>query len=326
MLFLLIGLSTTSHAGTIKLHLENDLLAGTDRHYTHGTRIDYTFERLHVPSKLLWLQDNPLYPLRGRDFTLGFFVGQLMYTPEDISLEDPPSDDRPYAGWLYVGYQAQRNFTESDSDIGAFSYGRADRFALSLGVIGKASGAEHVQKRVHKWTDSQRPEGWDNQIAQKAAIDVMYQHDWRVGHHFDNGWGAEVLPFAGGNLGNVFILGRLGAMFRAGYNIPDDFGVSPIRPTVFARAEEAPVQKFGAYVFVTTEGRLVLHNQLLTGSTPVEGQDIEREDWVSDLIWGVSTRLYERLAVDYMMIKRSKEFTTQRQSQHFAAVSVSYSF
>jgi hypothetical protein len=55
-----------------------------------------------------------------------------MYTPRDITLANPPLDDRPYAGWLYATL-----------GLGVETGRQLDQLALSLGVVGPESLAEH---------------------------------------------------------------------------------------------------------------------------------------------------------------------------------------
>ena len=85
----------------------------------------------------------PLFPAEGKKRArLG--VGQNMYTPPDITQENPPLDERPYAGWLYgsVGVVAETGK-------------QLDQLELSLGVVGPASLAAKTQKLVHVITGSE---------------------------------------------------------------------------------------------------------------------------------------------------------------------------
>jgi len=73
-------------------------------------------------------------------------MGQNMYTPTDISREDLIEDDRPYAGWAYLGI-AFHSKNER----------RLDTMEFQLGIVGPASGAEQAQKVVHRKIDNPRP-------------------------------------------------------------------------------------------------------------------------------------------------------------------------
>ena len=64
----------------------------------------------------------------------GISLNQKIYTPEDIKETKLITDDRPYAGWLYVGLSANYK-TES----------RSHTLELDLGVIGPDSLGEEFQ-------------------------------------------------------------------------------------------------------------------------------------------------------------------------------------
>ena len=95
----------------ISIQFENDFFGGgTDRHFTHGTRIECLTEPISwitsAADKLPWFtseraQERPGDPLQAR---ASFSIGQSIYTPEDTSATELIEDDRPYAGWLYAGF------------------------------------------------------------------------------------------------------------------------------------------------------------------------------------------------------------------------------
>jgi lipid A 3-O-deacylase len=77
--------------------------------------------------------------------------GQNIFTPSKIKLEDPPPDDRPYAGWLYgsIGLIAETGQ-------------RLDVLDLTLGIVGPASLAEETQR-------SSRHNGFDTTDPPRAG-------------------------------------------------------------------------------------------------------------------------------------------------------------
>lgn len=97
--------SGKSELGTFSIQHENDLFAGTDRHYSSGLRIswlspegDNVWEPLGVVQGLLQTVAQEYNRERTR---FGWALGQDIYTPENRLATDLISDDRPYAGWLY---------------------------------------------------------------------------------------------------------------------------------------------------------------------------------------------------------------------------------
>ena len=92
--------------GGPELYLENDLVSPgpkSDRDYTHGTRLQYTFDAEEAPR---WINPaiNLLNPFNWDQATeFGLTVGQQIFTPGDLRSKLLIEDDRPYAGWLFAG-------------------------------------------------------------------------------------------------------------------------------------------------------------------------------------------------------------------------------
>src|SRR5687768_7436388 len=89
---------------------------GTDKNYTNALRVtiehNYDIWRLadrmpklfgwvpkHVNCSIVVPEDNPDL----KCVSTSWHVGQQFYTPDDISISTLIPNDRPYAGWLYVG-------------------------------------------------------------------------------------------------------------------------------------------------------------------------------------------------------------------------------
>ena len=128
--------------------LDNDLftLTNGDRYYTNGVHIRLEskpfseFSRDTTPSLLLSLL-RP-FPLATDAFghrTLTYQFGQMMFTPEDISIYDPQPDDMPYAGLLYMA-----------ADLSARHERYADTVRFMGGVVGPWSQADDSQRIVHQ--------------------------------------------------------------------------------------------------------------------------------------------------------------------------------
>lgn len=134
----------------VSIQFENDVLAETDRYYTHATRFDYQFALNHNPVWLDWYRK--LLPDAGnRDTVLGIFLAQYIYTPSDITIPNPPEDERPYGGWLHVGIQGT---SIENSDL-------ADAVAVNLGIIGPASwSADDLDDVSNLLGRSETPAPW----------------------------------------------------------------------------------------------------------------------------------------------------------------------
>lgn len=298
----------------ITLQVENDAFVSTDRYYTHATRLDYLFPQDHNPEWLNWYQDW-LPDAGNRSTALGITLAQYIYTPPDITVNPPPPDQRPYAGWLYAGLHG----------VSISEEGVCDLLAINLGVVGPASGSEQVQKTWHKLLDINRPQGWDSQIPNEPALDVTLQRKWKLHDARTRGLDWEVLPYMGANIGNVFFLVRIGATLRGGLNIPEDFGYSAITPSVAGKRRDDTPPKWGVHAFATVEPRFVAHNVFVDGSLFQNSPSVTHEPLVADVVAGVSATVL-RLSLTYAYVVRTEEFRDQNSEQEFGSVNVAYRF
>ena len=284
----------------LQLLIENDLFAGTDRHYTSGIKLGFGApveilqQILGTPST--WVLDRFSYDAARPQF--GLFAGQNIYTPRRIGVREAQPFDRPWAAWLYLGGVAQR----ADSS-------RLDTVELDVGVVGPAALGEEVQTEWHELIGSPRPLGWHNQIPNEPAFLLTYLHKrkFRTEH-------VELVPHAGATVGTVMTLARAGGIVRAGRNMTG-FGPNSIEPggTLLQntrRKHEGEARKdFEWYGFVGTDLRLVARNIFLDGTMFRESPRVDSRDYVYDLTFGVSVR-YQQLRVSLTRLRRSEEFTT----------------
>ena len=149
---------------------ENDVLTNSDNNYTNGGAISWvsadldTYDSDSFVSK--WARFWKFLPFvldDGYSTYAGWSLVQEMNTPDDIQDPNPPEDDQPYAGVLYV-----------DSLL----YARKERWAhvwqLKAGVVGPASQAESVQKKVHDLIGGDEPLGWDTQLPNEPVVNITY--------------------------------------------------------------------------------------------------------------------------------------------------------
>jgi lipid A 3-O-deacylase len=171
-LILPLLLAGTSRADVMALTWDNDIFFRTDANYTNGVRLSWLGKErpsacdhcaaVRTARALSWLPG-----LNNADavYSLGINLDQVMITPRDLSVTTPQFDDVPYAGLLML-------------DVGL--YARTDRsvtaYMVSLGTTGPDSGAEQSQRMVHRWTLSDPPQGWANQLPGKVVGGVAAVH------------------------------------------------------------------------------------------------------------------------------------------------------
>lgn len=315
-------------SGTWSFYFENDLFGGTDQRYTNGVRIGWT-----SPALERFADENSIGALGGLadelwmghgkyERNVALTLGQAMYTPTDITRSDLIVNDRPYAGWLYLGV----GFIWKNEHM-------RDSLVLNMGVVGPASLAEETQRLVHEARGILTPRGWDNQLHNEFGIALAYEHMWRIREKHDfSSWDWDVLPYLGVTLGNVATNARAGAELRFGYNLPNDFGTAAIDPAVTTPTPlEAPGRRknwylpAGAHFFVRAEGRAVARDIFLDGNTFQASHSVDKEPFVGDLAAGISLN-WKNTALTYSYVIRSREFKGQTDAQVFGSIMLSWTF
>ncbi|MBN1224253.1 MAG: lipid A deacylase LpxR family protein, partial [Candidatus Aminicenantes bacterium] len=117
-----------------RISFENDTFINTDRGFTHGSKLSWMSHDIRNYRK------NPL--LRWFSFTNGpgsihsfsISLGQNIYTPDNIQTPEFIGNDRPYAGYLYLGFGIHSKNTK-----------RQDTFEIDMGIVGRHSFAEQTQ-------------------------------------------------------------------------------------------------------------------------------------------------------------------------------------
>ncbi|MFO8002911.1 lipid A deacylase LpxR family protein [Thioalkalivibrio sp.] len=301
--------------GILVLEYENDLFAGEDRYYTSGVRASWITPRADVPGLLRHVGDLiPFFPGQG-DVRASWSIGQNMYTPEDIEEPVPDPEQRPYAGWLYVGGSVAE-------ETGA----RLDRLQLTLGVIGPASLAERTQKTIHEFMGAPAPQGWDHQLGNEVTLMVSYERQWRsLIRTADQGWRVDLTPHWGGTLGTPFTLVSAGLTLRAGQDLPYDYGPPRIQPALPGSGLFVPRSEWGWYLFAGVDARAVAWNVFLDGNTWQDSPSVDREVLVGDVQVGAVLSL-GRARLAYTHVIRTPEFENQVERDDFGALSLSWIF
>ncbi|KXX70285.1 lipid A deacylase LpxR family protein [Flammeovirga sp. SJP92] len=132
----------------------------SDRNFTNG--IHLTWSSHHFNNKVM---DKLLFGLEKstqKEFSLT--IGQDMHTPENATLYEVDSTDRPYAGLLYLTYKKVTS-----------NYWKTLRLETNLyvGIQGPAAGAGATQNFMHSlFLENTDFNGWDNQIGNGLVLDL----------------------------------------------------------------------------------------------------------------------------------------------------------
>ena len=271
-LALVAGLSNNAQAASLTLLFDNDSFADTDHHYSSGQEFLLALDQPRLPGRLVRIaRALPLTAAAGE--VQGFLgVGQNIFTPHEIEWAQPPADERPYAGWLYV-----RAGLAVEEDT------RWDQWDLTLGAVGPWAMAAPLQAWAHEWSGSRHPVGWSQQLSNEPGVVLGYRHGWRLASDATaKGWGWDVLPVAAGSLGNVFTTASGGLTLRAGRWLDRDRGTPRISPRVSGAPDRGAPRGLGFQALLGVEGRLVARNLFLDGNTFTQGPSVQRR-------WAVGT-------------------------------------
>ena len=316
---------------TFTLHFENDTFFGTDYLYTNGMKLSWTSPGLENE-----LDDSSLnrwaYSLIGRlPFTnnpdlqrsVSLSIGQNIYTPEDTEQKELIEGDRAYAGVTYVS-----------AGLHGKSTLQMNTWEVMLGMVGPHSYAGDTQKTIHKWLNNDIPEGWSHQLEDEPVFNIFFERRRKLWHSgTSGGWGYDIIPNWGAGLGNLFIGAHAGAQIRFGWNLPNDFGKSLIRPGSDTNApldkqdpgSLKPFHRFGVHVFAGVDGVYMLRNLTLDGNTFRESHSVDREPVVGTFIAGVGFNIY-RFNINFAHVYQTKEFETQEDEEEYGSMTLSFSF
>ncbi len=256
---------------------------------------------------------------------MGFVLGQSIFTPTDTARTEVVENDRPYAGWLYLGVSA----TVRTDD-------RLDTFEATLGVVGPASLAGQAQTAVHRMRAFDLPQGWDNQLHNELVPQLLFDRKVKLAPAAPGpGVRGELIGNWGFAAGTAYVFANAGITARLGWNVDTahDFGPPRIEPSL-AGYDPFP-EALGGYVFLGGGLTGVARNMFLDGNTFANSHRVEKLPVVLDLIGGAvlfvpvgrftGTNL-PSLRVAYTQTRRSREFRGQTAPDRFAGLSLSVQF
>ncbi len=242
-------------------------------------------------------------------------LAQEMHTPDDITNPDPPADDQPYAGVLYV-----------DSML----YARKDRWThawqLKLGVVGPASQAGDVQRDFHDLIGGDEPMGWHAQLPDEPVINVGYtvahlSAKGRAGNSAE--W--RLVPVGTVGLGTYFTGAGLGMYGEVGWNLVDALGGTALRAglNTASTVGVGPVPGWSVSFFGGVAGYGVAHYLPLDGTVFHDSRSVDSEPLVGMGSLGFSLR-HGDFALSFAATFSTDTFKDQRESAEFGTLSLSW--
>jgi lipid A 3-O-deacylase len=313
--------------GRLTIIEENDsIYLDDDRYYTQGAQFTWLSPSVGADSAFHgpfeFLSGGPFAPFRGggqwHRQHYEILLGQQVFTPSDISLSDPPTDDRPYAGWLYGGIGMIQ-----DTD-----HRELDHLELVAGIVGPESMGSNAQNDWHQFIGIGEAQGWDHQLHDEPGIMLSYERKWRFNQPLFWGQEVEAIPELGGTVGNVMTYGETGVTLRFGQGLLADYGQQRMRPATSGTSyfnADAMTSPFGYYFYVAAQGRAIARNIFLDGNSFEDSRSVDKKPLVGDLSAGVALFWSDDFRMDASATYRTKEFDGQDGNRViFGGVNISF--
>ncbi len=305
----------------LTLTWENDFIADDDSGYTNGMGVSWgrgPVERLSADIMPDWLYATSQWLPYSSDDTnshaVSYRVAQLTYTPDDIREEELIEDDRPYAGLLLWS-----------ANLHSFNDEFSNRYWLTLGIVGPASGAEQVQRAIHKVIGVNIPEGWDNQLDNEFTFALANERLYRLTDGlFANGWEYDVIGMSELMAGTLRSEVGAGFGLRFGRRLQQSFSAASLVPGRNVNPLAASLQSEW-HLFANLYARYVFNDITLDGTYFRDSHSVEltnEQGFVTvggawhNRDWGVVVSLQES----------TRTFEERRENTLFASFSVTFRF
>ena len=316
--------SPASYRGALTVTLENDTFTGSDNNYTNGLGVTWvsnaidTYEERSLVRR--WGEFWSFLPFVGNDgyrTYVSWTLAQEMHTPDDIKVANPPLDDQPYAGVLYL-----------DSTVYAKKERWVHAWQLRVGVVGPASQAENVQKWIHEVTDSDEPMGWDTQLPNELVLNVGYTGTYMLAQgDLGKSAGWRIIPVASAAVGNYFTGAGLGLYGEIGWNLVDALGGAALRQGFNAASTVGvgPVHGWSVSLSGGVMGYGVVYYLPLDGTLFKDSQSVDTKPFVGLATLGFTVR-HRGFTFFLGRTYFTKTFDTERRRPEFGTLSLSWYF
>jgi lipid A 3-O-deacylase len=314
--------STPAHAGAWTLTLENDIFTGSDNNYTNGLGLSWVSNATDTYDECCFVRRwgefwsfLPFVGNHGYRTYASWSVAQEMHTPDDIQDPNPPVDDQPYAGLLYL-----------DNNL----YAKGERWAhvwqLRVGVVGPASQADDVQKGIHDLFGEDEPMGWDTQLPDEPVINVAYTGSYLLTRgQLIRSASWRIIPLANVGLGTYFTGVGLGLYGEIGWNLVDALGGTALRQgfNTASTVGVGPVDGWSVSLSGGVMGYGVLHYLPLDGTVFRDSRSVDTEPFIGMGTVGISVR-HRRFVGFIGQTYFTKTFATERSHAEFGTLSLSW--
>jgi hypothetical protein len=313
--------------GVLYFTIENDSMFDQDSNYTSGLRLNWLSGMVEndgtkghgfTKKMVRWTSFLPFVGNPGYGNNLSLGLAGAMFTPYNTWVLDPPPDDRPYAGLAFL-----------DGGVHAHKTRWLHSYNLWLGLVGPASGAEWLQRRIHDLFGRQFPNGWETQLENEPILNGFYQAKYKLieaaqkrAIDFDLVWNG------GFGLGNWYSGANAGLVARLGHNLLSDFGPTAMYQPgshhgvlPIAKPEKRP----SIYVWLGADGSAVARDLSLDGNTFEDSRSVEKRPLRGSLTTGLNAS-WRRVMFSFSVAFVSDTYENQKSSNHFGSLTLYYFF
>ncbi|OOF22684.1 lipid A deacylase LpxR family protein [Salinivibrio sp. IB872] len=292
----LLVLPTLGHAAGFGVTIENDSPLGEDNQYTSGVYAHWHSDWSdHVTATsvapLRWFAEQlPLHPEARQAWSLD--IGQMMWTPNDITFTTPQPNERPYAGLIFIEPGVYQQTPE-----------RVDKWSVLFGIVGPASLTEKGQSYVHKLIDSPDPKGWDYQVRNTPVAQFAYERHQLLHRSEYQEWGVS----GRADIGNFRSEVSAGLSYRIGLDLANSYGGISFEPGRHLNSRMFDASTQGAFLYTAVQGRYRANDITINGDKPPENADIEMTHWQASAAAGFA--YYQpRWGTDVSVALHSKDY------------------
>lgn len=291
---------------------ENDAIGGDDVNYVNGISVALTREGEGLLGGVWDLAGKS----EGKRFAT-YELTQLIFTPFHTGFSNPPANEHPYAGLLYLGFTTHLMQDKSLHSL-----------KLMLGLVGPSAFAEDVQSFVHRVEGYDQPKGWGHQLKDEPVANLVYEYRRKyLLTSPDAALGVEVIPMGGAFLGNYLIQATTDVQCRVGYHLPNDFGATVLRGSSylpFPQETEAH-HNWGIYGFAGGGASVVARNLVLDGNSFATSRSVDKRIFLPAAEVGASlwTRNFQ---TTFSYVMWGKEFYGQPSQESYISGLISVFF
>jgi lipid A 3-O-deacylase len=299
-----VSLQAQDYKYEVGFQSDNDsyLAQGSDRYYTNGLFLNFRFAT--DSSKLKPGMQKKIIELS---------AGQMIFNPRLGFSPDPLKQDRPFAGYLYVG--GAINWFRKAEDL--------FRASVQIGTVGPNSLAQDGQELLHSSFGFYEPAGWAYQIKNEAAINTSVQYI-KVMQRANNK--KTDFTFEGyANAGTTFSGLGAGILFRAG-NIEQLFNSSSYNARIGSRTREAYTRN-ELFFYAKPQLNVVAYDATFQGSLFNDNSPItfDTKPLVFAQQFGVNYST-GRLTLDFNVIFKTKEVKSTATAHQYGSLRLNYRF